>query len=346
MFEFYGLKRFRIISEKTSLSEIYRSLNESEEKILFVVDINKKLIGTITDGDLRRFVEKYGQKKDAIARNIMNKNPKKIFENEIESINNTKLIKYHVNYLPIIDKNGKILKVVFLPLSVQKKFQKYTKILIMAGGKGTRLYPLTKIIPKPLVPYKDKTIVENIMENFLQSGFSEFLLSINYKKELIKNYFEDLKYNITYIEEKNFLGTAGSIAYMKYYNIKHPFFVANCDVILKENYYNILQYHKEQKADITIIASKENVNIAYGVLKIDEKNNYLVIEEKPNYSFYVNTGIYILNPDIINIIKIEEKLDMPELLERAKSIGATIKVYKSEREMIDIGRWKLYKKVL
>ena len=181
---------------------------------------------------------------------------------------------------------------------------------------------------------------------FLNAGFNKFILSVNYKKELIKDYFKNLQYDISYIEEKTFLGTAGSIYYLKAHNIKYPFFVANCDVVLKENYYNILQYHNKQNADITIITTKKDISMAYGVVKSDIDENYINIEEKPSYSFYVNTGIYILNPGIINLIEAEEKIDMPELLSRAALNNKKIKVYKSDKEMIDIGQWKLYKKIL
>lgn len=156
----------------------------------------------------------------------------------------------------------------------------------------------------------------------------------------------DLKYDIKYIEEKDFLGTAGSISYLRFYDITKPFFVANCDVLLNIDFSEVLEYHLKENADITIISSKENIDVAYGVIRFDEKNNFLQIDEKPNYEFFVNTGIYVLNPEIVNLIGLEEKLDMPELLKRARATDKTIKVYQSRSKMTDIGQWEYYKKFL
>ncbi|KLO21316.1 hypothetical protein X275_09555 [Marinitoga sp. 1197] len=338
---------FVLITKEISLEKIIDNLNESPYKILFVLE-NNKLIGTITDGDIRRHI--YNSKNTNISKlkayDLMNKKFKYILEKEYKGLSYNDILKYNVEYLPVLNDNMEIRKVLKIPINFQELSKLKTKVLIMAGGKGTRLYPLTKVIPKPLVPYRDKTIIEKIMEQFLNSGFDEFILSVNYKKDLIKNYFSELKYNIEYIEEKDFLGTAGSIAYLRLYNMKRPFFVANCDVLLNINFSEVLEYHLKEKADITIISARENIDIAYGVLKFDEKNNYIKIEEKPNYEFNVNTGIYVLNPGIIELIKLDEKIDMPQLLKRASENNKRIKVYKSEEKMIDVGQWEYYKKLL
>ncbi|GAB6189622.1 nucleotidyltransferase family protein [Marinitoga arctica] len=340
------IKDYVAIEKNANFDEIVESLNKSPYKILFVLE-NKKLIGTITDGDIRRYL--YNTKTDISkikASDLMNKHFKYIRERKHNQNITQDYLKYNVEFLPLLNEKMEIIKLFHIPLNFQELSKLKTKVLIMAGGKGTRLYPLTKVIPKPLVPYKDKTIIEKIMEQFINSGFDEFILSVNYKKELIKSYFTELKYNIQYIEEKDFLGTAGSISYLKLYNIKKPIFIANCDVLLKVDFSDILEYHVREKADITIISAREKVDIAYGVLDFDDENNYIKIEEKPNYKFYVNTGIYVINPNIINLIELNEKIDMPELLKRAKNKNKKIKIYKSKEKMIDIGQWEYYKKLL
>ncbi|OOC46915.1 hypothetical protein XO09_04205 [Thermosipho sp. 1223] len=338
---------FPLISKNDSFEVIINSLNKSPYKILFVIE-NGKLIGTITDGDIRRYLykTKAGDLSKIKAFDLMNKNFKYILEKDYKEFSFNDVLKFNVEYLPVLNAKMEIMKVLKISLNFQQLSKLKTKVLIMAGGKGTRLQPLTKVIPKPLVPYKDKTIIENIMEQFINSGFDEFILSINYKKELIKNYFSELKYNIEYIEEKEFLGTAGSISYLRFYDIKKPFFVANCDVLINIDFSEVLEYHSKESSDITIISAKESIDIAYGILEFDKQNNYVKIKEKPNYEFYVNTGIYILNPNIVDLVSLDEKLDMPELIERAKKNNKRIKVYKFEGEMIDIGQWEYYKKML
>ncbi len=347
MSTFYEINSFATIPENATLNDVYSSLSKSDDPILFVVNLDGKLTGTITDGDIRRFIQKnkIGLFRTK-AKDISNKSPKYILLHDLDNINYNDLISYHVNYLPVVDRFFRIVKVLYIPLNIQKTVQQYVKILIMAGGKGTRLYPLTKIIPKPLVPYGNKTIIENIMEQFLNSGFDDFVLSVNYKKHLIKEYFSGLSYKVSYIEEDDFLGTAGSIYFLKDRIHDKPFFVANCDVLLKEDFYQVLKFHNSTNSDITIVSSLRNVSLSYGVLSFDDNDNLIDIIEKPNYRYYINTGIYLLNPSIIELLSYNEKLDMPQLISRAKSNGFKIKIYRSKIQFIDVGQWQYYKQYL
>lgn len=340
------MKDFSTVNREDNINTLVEKLNNSPYKILFVVE-GKKLVGTITDGDIRRYLfNRQNNITNAKAFNIMNQQFKYVFEEDYKKFTLNDYLEFKVEYLPVVNSNMEIIKVINIPINFQELSKLKTKVLIMAGGKGVRLYPLTKVIPKPLVPYKDKTIIEHIMDQFIKSGFDEFILSINYKKELIKDYFSDSKYKIEYIEETDFLGTAGSISYLRFYKINKPFFVANCDVLIDVDFKEVLEYHESELADITIISARESIDIAYGVLVFDENNNFKEISEKPSYEFYVNTGIYVLNPDIINLITLNEKLDMPTLLERALKEGKKVKVYKTNSKMIDIGQWEYYKYLL
>jgi len=334
------------INTNALLQEAIKKLNNIAEKIIFVVDRENSLVGTLTDGDIRRYIEKNGPKLNVDVSNVMNKNPKFVYENQLEELTYADLLKYKINFLPIVDEDKHIKKVIYIPLNFQRIQQFKSKVMIMAGGKGTRLYPLTKVIPKPLVPFGNKTIIEQIMDNFIKSGFDEFIISVKYKKEMIKEYLRNSRYTVSFIEEPNFLGTAGSIGLLRAHKISKPFIVTNCDILIDLDFTKVIEFHIKEKAHLTIIASVERIHIPYGVIEIDEKNNYVSIMEKPNYEFLVNTGIYVLSPEIIEFIQINEKLDMPELIRRIKNLGMSIKVFNTGAKMIDIGQWEYYKEVL
>jgi dTDP-glucose pyrophosphorylase len=333
---------YRTLHMNEKIEKAVDIINNSEYKIVFITDDKDRFIGSVTDGDIRRNLEKFNLQDDVYK--IMNDNPKKIYERD--NYSDKDIYNFKVNYLPLLDEKGKIKTVYYIDVNFQKNNKIKTKVLIMAGGKGTRLLPLTRVIPKPLVPFKDETIIENIMGQFLKYGFDEFVFSVNYKKDMIKNYFKELKYNIDYIEETKFLGTAGSIAFMKEYINNKPFIVSNCDILLDVDYSEALEKHIHDDIDITIFTATEEIDISYGVIKSDSDNNFLGIEEKPSKKYLVNTGIYILSPKIIELIEKNEKIDMPELIDRARERGMNIKIFESKNSMVDIGQWKHYKKFI
>lgn len=333
---------YKTLNMKDKIEKVVDIINNSEYKIVFIVDDKDRLIGSVTDGDIRRNLEKFNLQDDVYQ--IMNDNPKKIYEKD--NLSEEDIYSFKVNYLPMLNEKDKIKTVYYMDINFQKNNKFKTKVLIMAGGKGTRLLPLTRVIPKPLVPFKDETIIENIMGQFLKYGFDEFVFSVNYKKDMIKNYFKAFKYNIDYIEEAEFLGTAGSIAFMKEYIDNKPFIVSNCDILLDVDYSEALEKHIHDKIDITIFAATEEIDISYGVINSDANSNFLGIEEKPSKKYLVNTGIYILNPELTNLIDKNEKIDMPELINRAREKGMKIKIFESKNSMVDIGQWKHYKKFI
>lgn len=329
-----------------SLRDAIRKLNDTAEKIIFVTDKNGSLVGTLTDGDIRRYVEKNGPELDVKVSNVMNRNPKFVYERKLKTLAYSDFLEYKVNFLPIVDDSKRIKSVIYIPLNFQRIQKLKTKVLIMAGGKGTRLYPLTKVIPKPLIPFGDKTIIERIMDSFIKSGFDEFIISVKYKKEMIKEYLKNTKYHISFIEEHDFLGTAGSIGLLRSYEIDRPFIVTNCDILANLDFTRVVEFHTKEKAHLTIIASIKKVHIPYGVIEVDEGNSYVSITEKPRYEFLANTGIYVLSPEVIELVQINEKLDMPELVERVRQSGMNVKVYSTKTKVIDVGQWEYYKEVL
>ena len=181
----------------------------------------------------------------------------------------------------------------------------------MAGGKGERLKPVTNILPKPLVPIGEKTIIEHIFDKFLESGSTDFYLTLKYKSRLIKAYFEESNnnYMVNFIEEEKPLGTAGSLHKLKN-TLKEPFFVTNCDVIINTDYNSLYDFHKNGGYDLSLVASAKEYVIFYGTCELDSKGSLSNLVEKPSYDFLVNTGLYVLNPDVLSFIPENQYFDI------------------------------------
>lgn len=339
-----------IISPQTSLKIAMRTLSAESGRILFIVDENDKLIGSLTDGDIRRAILNGVGFESAIS-GIMFKSPRfvrqadKNFEQEAKRYT----IEEKLYAVPVLDKTNRIADILFWHDFSQDHpsgghiRQAFTNpVVIMAGGKGTRLDPFTKILPKPLIPFGDKPIIERIMDRFSQCGFSNFILSLNYKKEFIKMYFKENRpsYNIEYIEEESYLGSAGSLGLLND-RIKETFFVCNCDILLENDFNNILLWHKGEKALITLIGCHKEITIPYGTLKVKE-GRLEHITEKPKFDMIINTGVYIMEPQVLNFIPDGKPLDMNHLIEKVMPKGK-ITVYPICGGWFDLGQWKGYK---
>jgi NDP-sugar pyrophosphorylase family protein len=219
--------------------------------------------------------------------------------------------------------------------------------VIMAGGKGTRLSPLSSILPKPLMPVGDQTMIEKIMDNFITHGFHDFKVIVNFKREMIKSYFAeaDQKYTIEFIDEQEFLGTAGGLRLL-HKVLDKPFVLTNCDIVAELNYKALLDWHREHKAQLTIVGVRKRMDIPYGVIKIDE--NYCVdcIEEKPFFNYLIVSGVYIIDPVVIDIIPKDGPLDMDVLIRLLIEKKMTIACYPIEKGWFDIGQFEEYRKLL
>ena len=336
------IEKLCIDSNRTILEAI-KQIDSTGKQILIVVK-EKYLVGVITDGDIRRWILKNGDLQETVQL-IMNTKPIIISCSEIKLAKKI-MEERGINALPVVDKQNRPVEIVFLKEFYQKS-KKNVKpldipVVIMAGGKGTRLYPYTQIIPKPLIPIGDTTILERIMERFEQSGCKEFYLTLNYKKNMIKSYLEDShkSYNIHYIEEETFLGTGGSLALMKDL-LKGTFFVSNCDILVQANYEDILKVHRESGNKITIVTSLKNYTIPYGVIKIDEKGQVWDMDEKPEYNFQVNTGLYVLESEVLEDIPCNTFFHITELINDYIQKGIKIGVYPiTERAWLDMGELK------
>lgn len=337
-----------LIDESKSILEAIQQLNDTASQILFVVNQHGTLMGSLTDGDIRRAISSGRELSTAVA-NICNKHPKSITSHSKIKAREV-MEQYGISRVPVIDNKGKPIGVMYLENFFSEepwKKNRSNKVVVMAGGRGSRLDPITKIIPKPLLPVGDKPMLELIMESFAKCGFSAFVLSINYRKDFIKTYLaerSDLPFLIACVEEDTFLGTAGSLGLMKDY-LPETFFVSNCDILVDVNYLSALEFHYENKHALTIIGALKKVNVPYGVIHL-RGGEFDRIEEKPDVPLIVNTGVYILEPNCIDLIKEKEKIDMPDLIQRIRADSGKIGVFPVHRKWIDIGQWGEYKNAL
>lgn len=310
-----------------------KQLEDTAEKCLLVVEKNKQLIGTLTDGDIRRGILK-GLNFSEEIRFIYCKNPIKIIASDYSKEKAKRILREnYLSVLPVVNGQGSVLDFVTwqkLGISgIEEQNLSKTPVFIMAGGKGTRLKPFTDILPKPLVPIeKDKTLIEKIISQFTNFGCTDFFISVNYKSKIIKAYFEELNppYNIHFINEEKPLGTIGSLSLAKN-QINVPFFVSNCDILTTVNMQDFLQHHIQGAYTATVAACAKEEQIPYGICKLANDGSLLKLEEKPKFEFLFNTGLYCFDPLIFDFIPHNTKLDIPCLLEKVAAASSNVGVF-------------------
>jgi len=339
-----------IIKSDSKVKFALEILSKTGFKSLIIAD-DEKLSGTLSDGDLRKALLKGVAVTDSIS-NIYNKKPFSFLKDKFTLEEAKKVfLEQHFDLIPIVNTSNKLIDVLFwkdvFEKHKEKKFGKLDlSVVIMAGGKGTRLEPFTKVLPKPLIPINEKTVIEHIIESFVKAGAKDFYLTVNYKSILLKAFFQELKpnYSINFVDEKEPLGTAGSLYFLKNKFIK-PFIVSNSDILIKLDYSNLYNFHKQNKNDITLVASTKNYIIPYGSCELDSNGNLLKITEKPSYNFLANTGLYILNPDILDLIPDNKLYHMTSLISDARKKNKKIGVFPVNEDVwIDIGQWVDYEK--
>lgn len=341
----------RSIQKSKNILLALKQMDSSKTKLLFVFD-GDKFVGLLTIGDIQRAILKDIDLSTSIF-TILDKN--KIYasiDESIEDIKN-KMSRLRAECMPVIDENGNLAKVYswkdLFGNKVQAEYPSLNiPVVIMAGGMGSRLAPLTNIYPKPLIPIGEKTIVESIMDKFVNYNCHDFYMSVNYKADTIKNYFEFIdnhEYNISYFQEDKPMGTAGSLRLLKD-KINSTFFVSNCDILIEEDYANILEYHRSNKNELTVVAAVKTFSIPYGTITTGKNGILESIEEKPTLSFKINTGLYILEPSLIDEIP-DEFYHITHLMEKLKSEGRRVGVYPiSQNDWKDMGEWNEYLKMI
>ena len=335
-----------------TIREAMKALDKTSEKCLLVVDENKKLLGTLTDGDLRRGILSGMNFSENISE-CYHKDATTFTQGNYTQEDATRVLRdKKLDLIPIIDKNGKV--VYYLTWSninggeQNKKVLDDVSVVIMAGGKGTRMEPFTNVLPKPLIPIHEKPIIEHIIERFTDMGCSDFHLTVNHKGKILKAYFEELKhdYSVSFVDENEPLGTAGSLQYLKG-KFDKPFFVTNCDIIIKTDYVDLYEFHQKGGYDITLVASAKEYIIPYGTCELNGDGHLSHINEKPKYDFLINTGLYILNPDVLSIIPKNKLFHITHMIENLKNAEKKIGIFPIDDDAwIDVGQWAEYKKVM
>ena len=331
-----------LVSRESSIYEVLEVIQNGNAQIALVVDNQKKLLGTISDGDVRRSILKKGNL-EINAELIMRRNFKFITVDEDNEEALKKMKKGKIFQLPVIDKNGILLDLLLLKDFLRIE-EKKNNLVIMAGGKGMRLRPYTEKCPKPMLKINGKPILEIILEQCIEYGFRQFHFSVNYLKNQIIDYFgngEKWDVNINYLIEKKPLGTAGSLQLLP--KQSRPFIVINGDLLTRLDLNRILNFHIENEADATLGVRNHVEKVPYGVVKVDGIR-LLSFEEKPTFNHLVNAGVYVINPNLLDIIKVNSFLDMPNFLEIAKDKSHKINVYPIHEYWLDIGKPEFLKK--
>lgn len=334
-----------LLSIEATLSDAIQKLDQSPFKTVFVVDNKNILVGSLTDGDVRRSLLT-SRTLDINVQQVINSSPitvePSLSKAEIKKV----LTKHGIKCVPIVDDGNHIIAIESLESLSSAKDQSNT-VFIMAGGFGKRLRPLTNSIPKPMLQIDDKPILQIILEQFRCHGFSKFVISTHYRSEVIKSFFKDgadHDVNITYIDEKVPLGTAGSLGYLVSKTITDPLIIMNADLLVKLDFRSLLDFHNENSADLTICGRHFSHQIPYGVIHCKEGVIVEKIIEKPIEEWLVSAGIYILNPELLKEIQADCYLDMPDFIDKILSSGAKVCVYPLFEYWIDIGKIENFEK--
>lgn len=347
-----------LVLEKTTIKDVMRKMDKASRKIIFVADRKGRLLGTITDGDIRRWILSNGDLNCRSDR-IYNRKPVYVIQegnDALSYINDARKMMFEtgVDAVPVVDQAMRITDIVSLRDVVKDESAKTIKgaslkipVVIMAGGQGSRLDPFTRILPKPLIPIGEKPVVEIIIENFLRHTTGDIYLILGYKAEMVRSYFDNAvsKYRLTYIHEgENPLGTAGGLHLLPK-QFPRTFFLSNCDTIITAKYEDIYAFHRDNKYDITIVGSIQHHTVPYGVIKINSNRALKKIEEKPEYDFLVNTGMYVLEKSVLRYISSSKPLHVTDLIKKVRAHKGKVGVYPvSEKSWFDVGQWESYRK--
>ncbi len=337
-----------ILSPEDTMEHAIKVMDDEALKMVIVADQNKKLLGTITDGDVRRGLIKHYSMNTQIKK-IMHTNPTYCLQSESkESILSIMKAK-NVLQVPIVDEDLKVVGLEtinsFMGDNNKTKQKIKSTVLIMAGGIGKRLLPITKETPKPLIKLNGKPIIENILIQLINSGFSKFFFSTHYQASKFKEYFgdgTDWGIHINYINEEKPLGTAGALGLLPK-DIVSPLLVVNGDILTKVNYENLLNYHESNQSDCTVCVRKQDFEIPYGIINA-ENNLVSEINEKPIKTFFINAGIYVINPSLLSEIDGSKYVDMPNFLTDQIQKGIKINIFPVHEYWVDIGEHENLKK--
>lgn len=327
-----------LLTEDATVKQAVEILENLRCRNVYVVK-GKKILASVSDGDIRRYTLREGNIQDNISK-VANYNPR--VYNEFEKTKWTEDFESSERYsVPIVNMNNEIVGIVFRDGTVLRDYEQMgIPVVMMAGGKGVRLHPYTKILPKALIPVGDIPISEHIINRFHAYGCDEFYLIVNHKRAMIQAYFESIEkaYRLHYIEEREALGTGGGLSLLKG-QITGDFVLTNCDILIDADYAAIYKMHQKKNNFITMVLSRYTQKVAYGVVEIDGENNYLGVTEKPEFSYLINTGVYIVNQRVIEELPDKLEIDFPNIIEKYRASGERIGCYiVNESAYMDMGQ--------
>ena len=333
------IRPFFIHPEKSVL-EAMRQLESTGRRILFVTDEQDRLQGSVTDGDVRRFIVSGGKLEAPVAR-AANPAPRRLLaEDHCDAREYLRL--YGIDAVPLVAADGRVVDVVFDErLTVPACGQIGLPVVIMAGGLGTRLYPYTKILPKPLIPIGEKPIAEHIIDHFRRSGCTAFRFIVTYRKNMIKSYFSEQggDYTIAYYEEEKPLVIGGGLSLLKG-SLNSTFILTNCDVLVRADYADVCRYHREQNNVITMVCAVQHTSIPYGVVELTAEGRIAAMTEKPQLNYLTNTGVYVVEPCVVEQLQPGVSIGFPEIIEQwRQKDNDRVGVYPvSENSWMDMGQ--------
>lgn len=325
------------------------ALTKGQEKIVFVVDANDTLLGTLTDGDVRRFILA-GHELSGSIQNAYNQHPVFVRKGAYSPQDLKNLFQEHaVDVLPIVDDAGRVMDHASLHDLVDSRASgagdiSGVPVVIMAGGQGTRLAPFTHVLPKPLIPIEGKPVIDHIMERFRAAGATGFYLTVNHKARILRAYIEDVGEKVTFVEEDKPLGTAGALRLLAG-RFDRPVIVTNCDVLVAANYRELLDFHAASGCRITLVASVRNFRLPYGSCILAGDGTLAGIEEKPELTRLVNTGLYVIDPGLFPGIPAGTPYHMTNLMSDLMDSGERVGVFPvSSEAWVDVGEWEEYRR--
>lgn len=337
------------IRKDATVKEAMRKIGENTGRVLYILE-DGGLLGSLSDGDIRKWILNEGKLSESVEK-VCYKKP--IFLNESYQMESVKqiMLRNKIESIPVLNSARKIVDIllwddVFSGKKTRKKGKLDAQVVIMAGGKGERLHPFTTILPKPLIPVQGKPIIEIIIDRFKEFSVKEFHICLNYKSKMVKSYFEDKDMKYSYIFEQKPLGTAGALKLLQG-RLKSPFILTNCDIIIDSDYKDLIQFHQDHRNALTLVVSYRHYVIPYGVCEINNGGTLKSMHEKPEYDLLVNTGMYVLNADLLKLIPRNQNFNMTDLIEKARKRKLRIGIFPiRDKSWIDIGQWEEYHKAI
>ncbi len=332
-----------------SVVEAMQKIDSTAKGIIFIVNDKGELIGSLTDGDVRRFILRTGSLEGTVAQ-MMHDRVRYVKTGE-EYLATELIKKESIRVVPVVDDNNRISDIIVAGETRVKisnnEALKDVPVIVMAGGKGTRLYPYTKILPKPLIPIGDIPILQRILDQLNSYGADKFYITVNYKKEIIKAFFNELEpsYDIEFVDENKPMGTAGSIRLIEE-RFDKPLIVTNCDILIDVDYGKLMKFHMDSQNDMTIVSSLRITTIPYGVINAEKNGIITSMSEKPQLSHFINTGMYVVNPKYFDRIPKDRVFHMTDLADSLLSEGKKVGMYPiSENAYLDMGQFEEMKRM-